>query len=111
MKNYVKNGKLMPYTPGADVESGHIRQVGTIIGVATGKILSGEEGELKTVGVYEVPNPDSVAFAQGALVGYVEATNKLVAAGTGDYDIGTAHRAIPASTEPGQVLLLGGADS
>lgn len=106
MKNFVKEGKMMPYTPsGEDVESGHIRQVGTIIGVATGKILDGVQGELQIVGVVEVPNPDSVAINQGAAVGYDESANKIVAAGGGDYNIGTAHEAIPASTAPGKVLL------
>jgi len=105
MKTFVKSGQMMPFTPGADVESGALVQVGTIVGAATGKILSGAEGELLTVGVVEVPNPDSVPFAQGALVGYLTATNKVVAAGGGDFDCGTAHRVAPASTAPVQVLL------
>jgi predicted RecA/RadA family phage recombinase len=106
MKNFVKEGRMMPYTPsGAPVASGAFVQVGTIIGVASGLIPDGEEGELMVVGVFECPNPDSVAIAQGAAVGYDAAANKITAGGAGDYNIGTAHEAIPASTAPGKVLL------
>jgi len=108
MKNYVKEGKMMPYTPsGADVESGHLRQVGTIVGVASGKILDGVEGELATVGVFKVPNPDSVVIAQGAAAGYAIATNKIVAAGAGDFDCGTAHRASSGAEDLEVLLPLG----
>lgn len=106
MKNFVKEGKMMPHTPsGADIPSGALRQVGTIVGVATGLIPDGVEGELMIVGVVEVPNPDSVVIAQGALVGYDIAANKITAAGAGDFDCGTAHEAVPASTAPAKVLL------
>ena len=107
MKNFVKEGKMMPYTPGADVESGALVEVGTIVGAATGKILSGVEGELSIVGVVSVPNPDSVVIAQGALAGYVVATNKIIAAGAGDFNCGTAHRAASGSNDLEVLLPLG----
>ena len=107
MKNYVKEGKQMPYTPGADVESGRAVLVGTIVGITTGKILNGEEGELSTVGVFSIPNPDSVVIAQGALVGYDIAGHKVIAAGAGDFDMGTAHRASSGSDDLEVLLPLG----
>ena len=107
MKNYVKEGKQMPYTPGADVESGRAVQVGTLVGITTGKILNGEEGELSMVGVFAIPNPDSVAIGQGVAVGYVVASHKVIAAGAGDFDIGVAHRASSGSDDLEVLLPLG----
>ena len=98
----------MPYTPsGAAVASGALVQVGTLVGVATGLIPDGEQGELLMVGVVEVPNPDSVVIAQGAAVGYVAATNKVIAAGGGDFDIGFAHAAASGSDAVQVMLPLG----
>ena len=107
MKNYVQEGKIMPHTPGADVESGELRQVGTLVGVATGKILSGVEGELSLVGVIKVPNPDSVVFTQGLAVGYVVASHKLIASGGGDFDIGAAFKASSGALDVEVLLPLG----
>ena len=106
MKTFIKSGQEMPYSAsGADVESGSLVQVGTIVGVASGKILDGEEGELQTVGVHKVASPDALVLAQGVLVGYSVADNKVVAAGAGDFDCGTTHRPLAAGDDYAQVLL------
>jgi len=107
MKNYVKPGQSMKVVAGAAVVSGRPYQVGTIIAVAAGDAAIGEEYEGSTVGVYKFANPDSVAFAQGALVGWDDAAFKCVAAGTGTYDIGTAHQAASGALDVEVLLPLG----
>lgn len=87
MKNAVQAGKVMTVVAGSAIVSGHLYQVGTLTGVATGSVAIGEEYELSLNGAVSVPNTDSVAAAQGALVGYIEATHKVSAAGAGDFDM------------------------
>lgn len=110
MKNFYKPGQIMTVIAGADQEAGKVYQVGTLIGVAANTVLSGEENELALAGVYKIPNPDSVAIAQGALVGYDLANNKITAAGAGDYDIGHAFKTIAATTDDACVRLIGGGE-
>lgn len=110
MKNFYKPGQMITVVAGTDQEAGKVYQVGALIGVAANTVKSGEENELALSGAYYIPNPDSVAIAQGALVGYNLAANKITAAGAGDYDIGHAFKTIPASTDDAIVRLIGGGE-
>ena len=115
MKNFVKPGHMMTMIATTPITAGAAYQVGTVIGVAAisrtqAQIDAGEvEVEIATTGVYAFANPDQIVVAQGALVGYDQADNKIVAAGSGDFDLGTAHDPILAGTSEAEVLLAGGA--
>jgi predicted RecA/RadA family phage recombinase len=76
MKNYVSNGKTIPYTPsGDDVASGQAILVGDILGVAVADIADGEEGELALEGVFNVPKKSTDTFDAGQIVFWDAATN------------------------------------
>lgn len=87
MLNSGQAGKSMTVVAGGTIVSGRLYQAGNFTGVATGNAESGEEYELFLNGVVLVPNTDSIASTQGASIGYVEATHKVVAQGTGDFDV------------------------
>ncbi|MGH1371139.1 MAG: DUF2190 family protein [Cellvibrionaceae bacterium] len=58
MNNYIQPGKAVSFTAPADVASGSIVSVGSLVGVACSSVLSGEEGEMVVEGVFELPkNP------------------------------------------------------
>lgn len=108
MKNFKQPGKVMTVLAGGAIVSGKLYAVGTLIGAATGSAESGEEYELALNGVVEVPNTDGIALAQGVLVGYVQATHKVIAAGFGDFDV-TLFKTLAAGDDNASCLLpLGG---
>lgn len=65
MKNFVQPGMVMPYTAGATIESGEAIQVNDLMGVATGKMLNGETGELLLCGVVELTKEAPLVINQG----------------------------------------------
>ena len=87
MKNFAQPGKVMTVVAGAAIVSGKLYQVGSLIGVATGDAESGDEYELSLNGAVKVPNTDSITGSQGAAIGYDQASHKVVAQGTGDFDV------------------------
>lgn len=107
MKNFVQEGKSLEFVAVAAETSGDFVDANGIIGVAAVDMAIGETGVLSIVGVYKVPNPDSVVFAQGATVGYVKASNKAIAGGAGDYDIGKAFKASSGAEDVEVLLPLG----
>lgn len=104
MSYYHSSGEHLDYTPNADVTAGAIRRVGGQAGVANVDIPADTTGALAVRGTVKVPN-SGIAFADGALVGYDEATDTAVATTTGDYDIGRAVGAHGAGDAEVVVLL------
>ena len=107
MKNFVQPGKVMTVVAGSAIVSGKLYQVGTLIGVATGSVESGEEYELSLNGAIKVPNTDALSGSQGDLIGYDQASHKVVAAGAGDFDV-TLFAELAASADAVILLPLGG---
>lgn len=89
MSYYHSSGEHLDYTPSADVPAGSIRQVAGVAGIANVALPADEVGALAIRGTVRVPN-SGITFADGVVVGYDEAADEAVAAGTGDYDIGTS---------------------
>lgn len=77
MKNFIQPGAVMPYTAGADILSGEAIEVVDLLGVATGKILNGETGELLLCGVVELKKEAALAINQGDKVYYDTAAKEI----------------------------------
>jgi predicted RecA/RadA family phage recombinase len=54
-KNYVQEGKVIPFTAAADVKSGQVVVVGTLAGVSMTDVARGGLGQLAITGVWEIP--------------------------------------------------------
>lgn len=77
MKNYVQNGVNLTLPAPADVASGAGVLVGAIFGVAATTALSGEDVDIVTGGVFNLPKVSALAIAVGDKV-YWDDTAKLV---------------------------------
>lgn len=108
MKNFKQPGQVMTVTAASAIVSGHLYQVGSLTGVATGSAESGDEYELSLNGAISIPNTDAIAAAQGDPVGYVEATHKVVAAGAGDFDVNLFKELLAGDADAVILLPLGG---
>ena len=54
-KNYVQEGKVIPFTAAADVVSGQVVVVGTLAGVSMTDVAAGAIGQLAIAGVWDIP--------------------------------------------------------
>lgn len=66
--NKIQDGDILTMTAAADITSGDFVVQGKIAGIALTSCLSGEEYQLDTRGVYEVPKLSGTTFAVGAVV-------------------------------------------
>jgi len=108
MNEFRQQGVFADHTPGAAVTAGDIvNGVGIGVGIADNDIAANELGALRVAGVYLIDNPDDTAFAQGATVGWDATNKKAVAAGAGDYDIGTVYSVYVAGTLQVEVAING----
>lgn len=74
MKNYVQPGDTITFTAGADYSSGDGVVVGTLFGIACGDVANGDDGEIKTTGVFDLTKVGSQAWTVGAPI-YWDAGN------------------------------------
>jgi len=67
MKNFVNEGKTMPYTNGggATITSGSVVVIGAMLAVATVDIAPGETGTVATEGVFDLPKVNAAVIGQG----------------------------------------------
>lgn len=77
MKNYVQKGDVVTIPAPADVTSGKIVVVGSLIGVTQKAAVSGAPVAIATEGVYEYAKTSALAIAVGDKV-YFDATNNLI---------------------------------
>lgn len=68
MKNFIQPGETVTVAAPADVTSGSGVLVGKLFGVASFSALSGEDLEICTKGVYELPKTSAQAWTVGALI-------------------------------------------
>lgn len=54
-RNYIQEGKVIPFTAGADVDSGQVVVVGSLVGISMTDVDNGAQGQLAVEGVFEVP--------------------------------------------------------
>lgn len=78
MKNYVQEGKFVTVIAPADVVSGQGLKVASLFGVVAKDAKSGEEVEVATDGVYELPKTTSQAWAAAwTAIYWDDSTKKL----------------------------------
>ena len=83
MNNYIQPGDTLTVVAPANVSSGDLVVVGSIVGVAAFDALSGADVEVATVGVYTLPKATADVVAQGALLYWDSvASNLTVTPGT-----------------------------
>lgn len=107
MKNGIRSGQTMTWTNGtaADVKSGDVVVVGSLVGVAVADIAVGETGELGLTGVKSLPKA-GVALAQGAVVYWDGAA--VTDDPTGNDELGTAFLPYVIGDTKAEVLLKQG---
>ncbi|GAB6113420.1 DUF2190 family protein [Desulfomicrobium salsuginis] len=65
--NYVQDGKVISFTASADIESGQVVVVGSLVGISLAGVASGSTGQLAVEGVFDVPAA-AAAITAGAPV-------------------------------------------
>lgn len=108
MKNFKQHGDMITIIAAAIITSGQLVRVNSLIGVAAGNAAVGEECELKTTGVFEVPKTSAQAWEVGQPV-YMISGSGLVTnvPGTGNYLVGVAAKAAANPSGVGTVRLNG----
>lgn len=108
MKNYVQKGDIVTIVAAASITSGQLVRVKSLIGVAAGEAASGEEVELKTTGVFDLPKTSAQAWDVGDPIYMIAASGLLTnVAGTGNYLVGVATAAAANPSATGRVRLNG----
>lgn len=77
MKNYIHSGGTVTVAAPAAVVSGDGVLVGSLFGVANYSAGNGEEVEIKTTGVFELPKTSALAISVGDLL-YWDSAAKVV---------------------------------
>ena len=90
MKNFVQKGVSITLAAPANVDSGTPVLVGALFGVAAGTVASGENLDLVTQGVFDLPKLNAAAFSLGEKVYFDAPTGKCVEAGAGLPWVGVA---------------------
>ncbi len=84
MKNFIQPGETITVTAPADVASGAVLVVGSIVGIAAYTALSGADVEVQTVGVFDLTKVTTDVIAQGDKLYWDSSAAKLTkTAGTG----------------------------
>jgi predicted RecA/RadA family phage recombinase len=100
MRNYVQPGDTLTLTAPAEIISGGVVIVGSIIGVANGDAANGAPFDVDTVGVFTLPKVSALGIAAGDVV-YWDATAGLVnktASGNTKLGVATAAAANPSAS-------------
>ncbi len=107
MKNFVQRGDTLTLPAPANVVSGDVAIVGSIIGVVNGDAASGADMDLGVVGVFNLPKVSALAINAGDTV-YWDAGAKLVTkASSGNTKLGVAVTTVPNPSARVDVRLNG----
>ncbi len=99
-KLFVKPGKTMTITAGADIASGDGVQVAKAFGIAQGDIASGDTGEIGLVGVYRLPKTAPLVIAVGVAVYWDPTPGEVNVTSAAQEKIGICNKAaLSADTE------------
>ena len=107
MKTFIQDGNIITVTAAANIASGNGVLVGSIFGVAATDAVTGDEVEIATIGIYELPKLSTAVIAQGDQVAWNSSTGKVVLPATGMYPIGVATEAAGNGTAMLSVRLNG----
>lgn len=108
MKNYIQPGNTLTLTAPAEIISGAVVIVGSIIGVANGAAANGAPVDVDTVGVFRLPKVSALAIATGDKVYYDSATKLVNKTAGGNTLLGVATEAA-ANPSPNVAVRLNGA--
>ena len=76
MKNFVQPGDTLTIAAPGNIDSGEVVLAGNIVGVACGDAGSGEDLDVKTSGVFDLPKASADVFTLGAVV-HFDTVNQL----------------------------------
>ena len=107
MRNFVQKGDVITVTaPVGGVKSGDpILVGGALFGVATGSADAGEEFELSTVGVFNLPKVTAQLWGQGEPIYFDAAAGNCTTVDTNNTLIGHAARAAANPSATGHVRI------
>jgi predicted RecA/RadA family phage recombinase len=90
VKNFIQEGKSLPLIAPYAVSSGGGAVVGSIFGVASTDLASGEEGAFQLEGVYALAKSTAASSggSQGAKAYFITSTKLVTAVSTGNTLIG-----------------------
>lgn len=80
-KNYIKPGDRLTFTAAANVASGGVVVLGTMIGIALTAVANGESGEAAVEDVWEVPKATGAAINAWTKPSYDIADGNFTVAG------------------------------
>ena len=107
MRNYIQPGNTLTLTAPAEIVSGGVVIVGSIIGVANGDAANGAPVDVDTVGVFRLPKTSALAIAAGDAV-YWDAANGVVnKTASGNTKLGVATESVP-NPSPDVAVRLNG---
>src|SRR5690554_5070796 len=90
MKNYVQTGAVITVPAPANVTSGKLVAIGSLIGIATKDALSGQDVALVTEGVIEYAKTAALAVSIGDKLYYDSANNVVNKTASGNTLVGVA---------------------
>jgi predicted RecA/RadA family phage recombinase len=107
MKNYVKSGKTVELAAPAAMSSGDARIIGGLLAVAHTDLDSAERGSFETEGEFTLPKATGIAFAEGEICYWDDATQLFKKSASTFFGCATCTKAaVNADTEM-QVKLHG----
>jgi predicted RecA/RadA family phage recombinase len=102
---FVQPGDVLDYTPGSAVANGKMVVAGARVGIALAAIAAGATGPLGVRGVFTYAKLSTDNMAQGALVYYDAANDRLTTTASGNTLAGYAAAAAGATTTSVNVAL------
>lgn len=105
-RNYKQDGNVLTFTaPGGGVVSGNGYLIGGIFCVAQGDAAAAAEFEGMVVGVWTLAKDDTIAWTEGEVLYWDDATKKVTPTATGNTRIGWAAQAEALAATEGAVRL------
>lgn len=83
-QKFIQPGDVLDYTAGANIVSGQVVLMGVRIGVALAAIANGAVGPVAVTGVFKIAKLTTDAPAQGALLYWDNANNRLTTTSAGN---------------------------
>lgn len=111
MNNFRQLGDVLTLTAPDDISSGRGALVGSIFGVATADVASGEAGEFKTTGVFVLAKTSAQTWTEGVKVYWDDTNGRCDTDSTVGQLIGVATAAAANPSSTGYVRLNGSAPS
>lgn len=106
MRNYIQPGNSLSITaPAGGVMGGDFVIVGSLFGIAAYDAAEGENAEIVTTGVFELPKAGTAAIAQGAKVYHIAASGLVTATAGSNLFIGHATEGAPEAATSVRVRL------